>query len=73
MGPASDPASVVDSELRVIGLQGLRIADASVMPTMPSGNTQIPTLMIAEKAADMLLGRAAPPAEYPERERDRTP
>ena len=73
MGPASDPASVVDSELRVIGLQGLRIADASVMPAMPSGNTQIPTLMIAEKAADMLLGRTAPPAEYPERERDKTP
>ena len=66
MGPASDPTSVVDGELRVIGLQGLRIADASVMPTMPSGNTQIPTMMIAEKAADLLLGRAAPPAEYPE-------
>ncbi|MDB5877033.1 MAG: Choline dehydrogenase, partial [Variovorax sp.] len=66
MGPASDPTSVVDSELRVIGLQGLRIADASVMPIMPSGNTQIPTMMIAEKAADLLLGRAAPPAEYPE-------
>ena len=65
MGPASDPGSVVDNELRVIGLQGLRIADASVMPTMPSGNTQIPTMMIAEKAADMILGRPAPPAEYP--------
>ena len=67
MGPATDPSTVVDAELRVIGLQGLRIADASIMPSMPSGNTQIPTMMIAEKAADMLMGRAAPPAEYPDR------
>ena len=67
MGPASDPGAVVDHELRVIGLQGLRVADASIMPTMPSGNTQIPTMMIAEKAADMILGRLAPPAEYPAR------
>lgn len=66
MGPVSDPTAVVDANLRVMGLDGLRIADASIMPTMPSGNTQIPTMMIAEKAADMLLGRAAPPAEYPE-------
>lgn len=66
MGPAADPASVVDPQLRVIGLQGLRIADASIMPTMPSGNTQIPTMMIAEKAADLLLGKAPPPAEHPE-------
>ena len=73
MGPAGDPASVVDSQLRVIGLQGLRVADASVMPTMPSGNTQIPTMMIAEKAADLLLGRAAPPPEYPERHGDDPP
>lgn len=66
MGPASDPTAVVDAQLRVIGLQGLRIADASVMPRMPSGNTQIPTMMIAEKAADMLLGIAPPPPEYPQ-------
>ncbi len=51
MGRASDPSAVVDSKLRVIGVKGLRVADASVMPTITSGNTNSPTLMIAEKAA----------------------
>lgn len=59
MGPASDRTAVVDDELRVHGLQGLRCVDASIMPNMPSANTYSATMMIAEKAADMIRGRAA--------------
>lgn len=55
MGLASDPLAVVDERLRVIGVEGLRVADASVMPTITSGNTNTPTLMIAEKGAKMIL------------------
>lgn len=51
MGPASDTEAVVDSQLRLHGVAGLRVADASVMPTITSGNTNSPTLMIAERAA----------------------
>jgi choline dehydrogenase len=57
MGPASDPGAVVDAQLRVHGLAGLRVADASIMPAMPSGNTGAPTMVIAEKAADLILGK----------------
>jgi choline dehydrogenase len=49
-----DPLAVVDERLRVHGLQGLRVVDASVMPTIPRGNTNIPTIMIAERAADLI-------------------
>ncbi|PZO77522.1 MAG: choline dehydrogenase [Mesorhizobium amorphae] len=54
MGPAEDPAAVVSSRLSVHGVAGLRVADASVMPTSPSANTYAPTLMIAERAADFI-------------------
>jgi choline dehydrogenase len=54
MGPVGDADAVVDAQLRVHGIENLRIADASVMPDDPSGNTNVPTIMIGEKAADLL-------------------
>jgi choline dehydrogenase len=55
MGPRTDAAAVVDDQLRVRGVEGLRVADASIMPLIPSGNTNAPSIMIGEKAADLLV------------------
>ena len=57
MGPDTDTRAVVNNELRVRGVQGLRVADASVMPTLVSGNTNAPTMMIAERCARFITGR----------------
>jgi choline dehydrogenase len=55
----SDPLAVVDAQLRVHGIAGLRVADASIMPTLTSGNTNAPSIMIGERAADMVLNAVA--------------
>jgi choline dehydrogenase len=62
MGPDSDPNAVVDSELRVRGIGRLRVVDASIMPTITSGNTNAPTVMIAERGAELIrAARTAAP------------
>ena len=60
MGPESDPTAVVDDQLRVHGMEGLRVIDASIMPTMLSGNINAGVMMIGEKGADLILGHPAP-------------
>ena len=55
----NDEMAVVDNELRVKGIEGLRVADASIMPRIIAGNTNAACIMIGEKAADMILGRVA--------------
>jgi choline dehydrogenase len=54
MGPDSDPMAVVDAQLRVKGIAGLRVADASIMPTLIGGNTNAPAIMIGEKCAELI-------------------
>jgi choline dehydrogenase len=60
MGPRTDTVAVVDDQLRVHGLEGLRVIDASIMPTMLSANLNAATMMIADKGSDLVLGKAAP-------------
>jgi choline dehydrogenase len=62
MGPDTDPSAVVDDQLRVHGIAGLRVVDASIMPMMLSANLNAGTLMIADKASDIIRGIAAPEA-----------
>ena len=66
MGRRDDPMAVVDPEARVIGVERLRVADASIMPSITTGNLNAPTIMIGEKVADMVLGRPPlPPSNAP--------
>jgi choline dehydrogenase len=60
MGRPDDPSAVVDPGTRVIGVEGLHVIDSSIMPQITTGNLNAPTIMIAEKAADLLRGRPAP-------------
>jgi choline dehydrogenase len=60
MGPENDPTSVVDDELRVRGLEGLRVVDASIMPMMLSANLNAGVMMLADKASDIIRGKTPP-------------
>lgn len=63
MGADDDPMAVLDSDCRVRGIESLRVVDSSIFPTIPNGNLNAPTIMVAEKAADLILGKSAlPPA-----------
>ncbi len=63
MGSKDDPMAVVDAKCRVIGVEGLRVADSSIFPRIPNGNLNAPSIMVGEKAADHILGRNPLPAE----------
>jgi choline dehydrogenase len=66
MGSVDDPMAVVDPHTRVIGVEALRVVDSSIMPSITNGNLNAPTIMLAEKAADHILGKPLlPPADVP--------
>lgn len=62
MGASDDPLAVVDSDCKLIGVEGLRVVDSSIFPTIPNGNLNAPTIMVAERAADLIRGRTPLPA-----------
>jgi choline dehydrogenase len=65
IGPGTDPGAVIDPELRVHGITGLRVADASVMPLVPNAHPNATVLAIAERAADLIAGRRSPATPQP--------
>tara|TARA_A100001011_G_C13684960_1_gene585232 strand:- start:249 stop:530 length:282 start_codon:yes stop_codon:yes gene_type:complete len=65
MGSVDDELAVVDSECRVLGINGLRVVDSSIFPTIPNGNLNAPTIMVAERASDLIRGKNPIRAEAP--------